>query len=125
MNKEKITIWGREFYLPAILECYPGESVLDSQQEALHWLLQDSEAIEASKTAVEEYLKKMNPEAAPDGKIANIFKFVMPKSIYAPHDAKRSSIAIMCDYKFDMEHGLAVVYQDKKFKAVGPQDIVL
>ena len=33
--------------------------------------------------------------------------------------------AILCNYKFDIEHGLAVVYENEKFKTVGAQDITL
>ena len=29
------------------------------------------------------------------------------------------------NYKFDMEHGIAVVYRGGKYKEAGPQDIIL
>lgn len=50
---------------------------------------------------------------------------VMPESIFVPHSKKHRTVAIMCNYKFDMEHGLAVVFENGLFKKVGPQDIVL
>jgi len=125
MSKEKLTIWGREFQLPAYLECYPGEEVLASQQKALEWLLNHSAEIDQAKTKVEGYLMKDHPDAFAAGAVDNIFKYVMPKSIYVPHDPKHSIIAIMCNYKFDDEHGLAVVFDDGQFKAVGSEDIVL
>jgi hypothetical protein len=31
----------------------------------------------------------------------------------------------MCNFKFDMEHGLAIVFEDEKLKKIGPQEIVL
>ena len=55
----------------------------------------------------------------------NIFKYVMPKSIFVPHTKKHRIAAIMCNYKFDMEHGIAVVFENGKLKKVGTQDIVL
>jgi len=125
MSKEKVTIWGREFQLPTCLECYPGEEVLASQQKTLEWLLNHSAAIDKAKSKVEGYLMKDNPDAFASGAVDNIFKYVMPKSIYVPHNPEHSIIAIMCNYKFDDEHGLAVVFADGQFKAVGSEDIVL
>ena len=33
--------------------------------------------------------------------------------------------AIMCNYKFDMENGIAVVFENEKFSDIGKQDIIL
>ena len=58
-------------------------------------------------------------------KIENIFKYVMPKEIFVPHTEKHRNVAIMCNYKFDIEHGIAVLFENGQFKKVGPQDIAL
>lgn len=31
----------------------------------------------------------------------------------------------MCRYKFDAEHGIAVVFKEGKLEEVGPQDIIM
>ena len=31
----------------------------------------------------------------------------------------------MCNFKLDMEHGIAVIFEDGKFKTAGPQDLIL
>lgn len=123
MNKSTITIWGRNFELDIIYECYPGEEVLDSQKEALKWL-NNSEIIEASLGAVKAYVEK-TADAHIDLPIVNIFKYVMPKKVFIPHSKKTPNIAIMCDYKFDVEHGIAVVFESGKYKEIGTQDIIL
>lgn len=56
--------------------------------------------------------------------VDNIFKYVIPKTISVPK-AKKRVVAIMCNFKFDMEHGMAIVFEDEKIKKIGPQDIVL
>lgn len=86
MNKTKITIWGRDFELDVSMECYPGEIVLDSQKSALEVLLNATDAIENAKTQVEEYVMTNNKESFPDGKMDNIFRYVMPVKIFVPHD---------------------------------------
>ena len=46
----------------------------------------------------------------------------MPESIFVKRDGR---VAIMCRYKFDSEHGIAVVFKDNKFEQIGMQDIIL
>lgn len=125
MNKEKTTIWGRDFELDVRMECYPGETVLDSQENALTALLKATDSIEAAKKQVEEYVIANNKRRFPDGKMDNVFRYVMPASIFVPHNKKRSLAAILCNYRFDMEHGIAIVFENGAFQSVGPQDSIL
>lgn len=125
MSKEKMTIWGREFELDVCMECYPGETVLDSQENALTELLKATDSIETAKKQVEEYVIANNKRSFPDGKMDNIFRYVMPVSIFVPHNKKRSLAAILCNYRFDMEHGQAIVFENGVFQSVGPQDSIL
>ena len=123
MSKSVLKIWGREFELNVVYECYPGEEVLDSQRAEFE-KLNTSECIDAALESVKEYVITNAGEqvATP---IENIFKYVMPKSVFVPHSKKSPSVAIMCNYKFDMEHGIAVVFENGKCKEVGTQDVVL
>ena len=124
MNKQNITIWGRELFLNITYDCYPGEAILDTQKEALQRILAVPAVIEESLKSVENYIMKDNAETV-GNVIDNIFKYVMPKSLFVPRDNEHMSVAVICDYKFDPEHGLAVVFEDEKLKAIGSQDIIL
>ena len=125
MSKCKINIWERSFELSVVYECYPGEEVIKSQREAFDMLKENMAAIAASLDAVKRYVHKTGSAQLSEDSFDNIFKYVMPKSIFVPHDKKHRIAAIMCNYKFDMEHGIAVVFEDGEFKKVGTQDIVL
>lgn len=125
MNKEKMTIWGRNFELDICMECYPGEMILDSQEKALSALLKTADSIEKAKKQVEEYVISNNKRSFPDGKMDNIFRYVVPVSIFVPHNKKCSLAVILCNYRFDMEHGLAIVFENGAFRSVGPQDSIL
>ena len=57
--------------------------------------------------------------------VDNVFKYVMPKNVLITRNDKDRQFAVMCNYKFDMEHGLAVVFENEEFKTVGAQDIIL
>ena len=125
MSKCKITIWDRVFDLSVVYECYAGEEILESQREAFAMLEDNEKEVADSLAAVKKYMHKTGADQLKDDGIENIFKYVMPKSIFVPHTKKRRIAAIMCNYKFDMEHGIAVVFENGKLKKVGTQDIAL
>lgn len=123
MNKVKIDIWNREFVLDIIYEIYPGQDVIDNQ------ILTASKIstidFSESKKGVENYIKEHYPQDLGLSEVDNIFKYVMPKRFYVPKEKESRIFAIMCNFKFDIEHGLAVVFENEKFKEVGPEDIIL
>ena len=124
MSKQSINIWDRSFSLAVCYECYPGEKVLDEQKEALELFLDSDKAIADSRTKVEKYILKNYADEVKASAIENIFKYVMPKSLYVPHD-NHLTVAILCNFRFDAEHGLAVVFEKGKLKEIGTQDIIL
>lgn len=123
MNKVKVCIWEREFDLNITYQNFPGEEVTNNQIATLKHIpsVDFSEAL----TYVEQYIMKYNGFEIKESKIDNIFKYVMPKSIVITRDENTRVFAIMCNYKFDMEHGLAVVFENENCKEVGPQDLIL
>lgn len=125
MNKYKLSIWGRNFELPLLYECYPDEEVIESQREAFAMFEANSAAVAASLEHVKNYVETDEFARLNGDKIENIFKYVMPKEIFVPHTEKHRNVAIMCNYKFDIEHGIAVLFENGQFKKVGPQDIAL
>ena len=125
MNKYKLSIWGRNFELPLLYECYPDEEVIESQREAFAMFEANSAAVAASLEYVQNYVETDEFARLNGDKIENIFKYVMPKEIFVPHTEKHRNVAIMCNYKFDIEHGIAVLFENGQFKKVRPQDIAL
>lgn len=125
MNKYKLSIWGRNFELPLLYECYHDEEVIESQREAFAMFEANSAAVAASLEHVKNYVETDEFARLNGDKIENIFKYVMPKEIFVPHTEKHRNVAIMCNYKFDIEHGIAVLFENGQSKKVGPQDIAL
>lgn len=125
MNKIKLLIWGREFEIGVTYDCYSGEEVLESQNVALDSFIQASEAIAESLEEVKRYCISENQEEIGTDTIENIFKYVIPKYLYVVRNEKKHVISIMCNYKFDPENGIAVVFEDEKFVKIGKQDIIL
>lgn len=125
MNKSKLNIWGREFELDIEYDCYSGEEVLPIQNEALKSFVGASMAISAAKNNVEKYCLMNNQVDMGTDYIDNIFKYVIPKYLFVKRNTDKRVVAIMCNYKFDIEHGLAIVFEDEKLTQIGKQDIIL
>lgn len=123
MNNITLQIWGREFTLDIDFDCYSGETVNERQYKTFDFFTKEAATLlEDAKKNVEEYILK-NQDAPSE--IDNIFKYVIPTALYIPQAQEKSTIAILCDYKLDLEHGIAIVFEDGKYKETGAQDIIL
>lgn len=122
-NKENFVIWGREFELNIVLQNFPGEEVTSNQKKVVDAL--STFDFETALNPLKEYIMKYNSEDVGCPEISNIFKYVIPKGVLIPRENEKRVVALMCNYKFDMEHGLAIVFENEQFKTVGPQDIIL
>ena len=126
MNKEKISIWGREFEIEIVYDCYEGELVLPAQEEALKRILENIEVINNAKAELEAYCLKENSPEIGSERIDNIFRYVIPKALFIqrPVDDKRI-VGLMCEYKFDEENGIAIVFKNEVLNEIGSQNIIL
>ena len=123
MNKVPLQIWGREFELGVSYQNYPGEEITENQQRTLATV--PSVDYDIAKPGVEEYIRKYFASELGNDSLDNIFRFVMPKSILISRMKNSHIFAIMCNFKLDMEHGIAIIFENEKYKAVGPQDLIL
>ena len=125
IDSVNITIWGREFVLPIEYNCYDGEVVLEEQVEALEAFLVHKEWIEKAKGCVEDYCREDVADDESNNKKNNIFSYVKPECIFIKHESHKPRVALMCKYRYDIEHGLAVVFSSDGKATVGMQDIIL
>ena len=122
MNKFDLQIWNREFSLYGVLQMYPGIEVTSKQIETLNSI--NGLNLDKSLEGVKEYIFKKNGNDLLETEIKNIFRYVMPKQFYIPRNPD-GMLALMCNYRFDPEHGIAVIFIDGQFKKVCSQDEVL
>ena len=124
MNKT-ITIRERQFDLRVIFDCFDNEEVLPIQEQALKEFLKAENTIQESKNQLEKYILNDEYAKIEGDSIDNIFKYVIPTDIYIPRTPEKRTVALLCDYRFDGEHGIAIVFENEQFKEIGEQDIVL
>lgn len=111
-----INIWNRALNLKTIYECYGDEEVTKSQQESLERFISDAE-LDKALPAVKRYCLE-DENMTEETKIENIFKYVIPRAIFVKRNNRKRIVAVVCDYKLDEEHGLAIVFENERFKRI-------
>ena len=126
-NKIELEIWGRKLPLKIEYDCYDGEELLPAQQTALKQFIENPSLIDGSLNAVKQYCLELDGSEIADGKIENIFKYVVPQSIFVkrPSNVEEPSIGLMCAYRFNEDDGIAIVFTAGKFIEVGTQNSLL
>jgi len=120
-----MNIWGRDFLLEIEFDCYTGETVTKEQEKAVKEFTAHSEWLMNAKHIIEEYCKESVMDDEENGKKDNIFSYIKPEYLFVKRDKEYPRVALMCKYRYDPEHGLAVVFSHEGEVTVGMQDIIL
>lgn len=127
MSKVSMEIWGRSFEIPIIYDCYTGEEILNSQKEAYQMFMEKSgNLLEVAKEEIKKYCLKVNKDEIDDKTMPNIFRYVIPKSLFIKRcNNEERTVAILCAYKFNPDDGIAVVFRNEAFSEIGTENIIL
>ena len=124
-NTILIMIWNREFSLPIEYDCYEDEEITKEQLAALESFSNHTDWINHSKQYVEQYCKRAILADKETLEKDNIFSYIKPDYIFVNRDKEHPKVAIMCKYRYEPEHGLAIVFSSIGEITVGIQDIIL
>lgn len=119
-----LCVWDRKFELPIEYDCYANEKVTREQLTAIGKFAQNALKIQESKMFVEKYCKQSLELDKSNHKKNNIFSYIKPDYLYVKREEK-PRVAIMCKYKYDLEHGIAIIFSQDGEIEVGLQDIIL
>lgn len=125
MNKIQMEIWGRQFNVDVYYKNFQGNEITQYQKDSYTEFIDAYDEIEKSKNKIIDYIEEYYSENLLEEKVENIFKYVIPKTIYIPKEEKKRIVALLCDFKFDIEHGLAIIFENEKFNEIVTQDEIL
>lgn len=125
INTMNVEIWGRKFSLSVEYDCYAGEKVTPKQIETVERLISNTPWFSKAKEEVVKYCKAEVDGDDENQKKDNIFSYVKPEAVFVKRDDSKSRVALMCKYRYDPEHGLAIVFDKDGNITVGTQDIIL
>ncbi|MBR5041081.1 MAG: hypothetical protein IKX68_08175 [Clostridiales bacterium] len=118
-------IWGRSFILPVVYDCYAGEKVTQTQMDMMNVFAHHLDWIDDSKFQVEDYCREDVLSDDENDKKDNVFSYLKPDCIFVKRSRKEPRVALMLKYRYDPEHGLAVVFTMNGEISIGSQDIIL
>lgn len=119
----KKSIWGRDFELPIEFDCYKGEEVTREQKRAMKAFDNHDEWIENAKKEVEDFCREAVMSDSENNKKDNIFSYVKPDYVFVKRE-DNPHVIMICKYRYDQEHGLAIVFDSDGSVVVGSQDII-
>lgn len=122
MNKE-VLIWDRKINIRIDYDLYDNETATDEQEQRLEEFINNTQLLN-DKTAISEYCLKNNGKEIGDN-VDNLFKYIAPTAILIPQSEKNKRIILLCNYKFDIEHGIAIIFENNSFSKIVTQDDVL
>lgn len=120
-----VSLWGRELELKLYMDCCSDEEVLPSQYAALDALVSSWQSVEDALDAVKAYCIENNGAEIEERPISNIFKYVVPQSLYVPRCESTRTVILLCAYRFDMEHGLGVEFANEALSRIDQQDMLI
>lgn len=126
MNKREMKIWGRDFDIELVYDCYAGEEILDTQVAAYDQFMEKAVTLlDSALLAVKQYCVRVNRAEITEDTITNIFKYVKPKSLFIKRttDGERK-VALLCAYKFNPDDGMAIVFKNESLLEIGTGNIV-
>ncbi len=124
INEAKhLKVWGRDFDVEVLYEEYEGEERSPVQDAALkgilaNWEVVDSSLDEVKRFCIEWYPKELEAISG-DRAIDNIFRYVMPESLFVLRREDVRAVELFCRSRLDPEHGLAVYFKNEAFAGVG------
>jgi len=116
-----MSIWKRDFTLPVEYDCYEGETVTKEQSGALETFISHPEWVTKAKKMVEKYCKEDVFLDDANQKKDNIFSYIKPNYYFVTRD-KSPLVVLLCKYRYDPEHGLAIIFSSDGSITVGMPD---
>ena len=122
MTTDKICldVWGRKFELKVIYDVYENEEILEIQRNAFDMFIENASKILKDDSFIKKYCQD-NSNNQITGDIDNIFKYVIPNSLYIMRDGKKRKVVLLCDYRYDEEHGIAIGFENERISYIGSQ----
>ena len=127
MSRIVMSTWGKEITLEVRFDLLDDERISSMQAYALgtifvSWAVMNG-ALDALRSYCLEHDGDMLASECGTARIDDIFDVVEPYSLFVVRDDSKRSVALMCHYRLDPEHGLALLFENERLTQIGPEDI--
>ncbi|AKT49268.1 hypothetical protein ADJ70_10505 [Olsenella sp. oral taxon 807] len=122
-----MSTWGKEITVEVRFDLLDDERVTSKQAYALGVIFVLWDAVNGALDALKSYCLEndgnMLTSECGTARIDDIFDVVEPYSLFVVRDDSKRSVALMCHYRLDPEHGLALLFENERLTKIGPEDI--
>lgn len=125
MNEINAEIWGRRFELLVTYDCYRGENVTNTQIQAINLFTEKiTELTSSAKDKVQDFCASRCDETIDPHE--NIFRFLLPRTIYVKRSSNNERVvALLCDFRYDPEYMIAIVFRNEKLYEVTTDSAIM
>lgn len=119
-----LVIWGKMISLP--VEYSDSVKMGTAEKTAIsikEFSFNSADITNKSITAVKSYVNK-SAEAIGETVTGNLFDYITPHMMLVGIDEGSTNIALLCGFKYDPEHDIAIIFREQLFVEVGSQDLV-
>lgn len=121
-SRISIAIWGKKFDIPVKFETKENENVSTTQVKALDNFVSNVPEELKNDKKISDYVIKHNASEIGGTTVSDIHKYVTPKFICIKKSNIVRGVAVVCDYKLDKDHQLALIFDNEKFKKIASVD---
>ena len=127
MSRIVMSTWGKEITLEVRFDLLDDERVTSKQAYALGAIFVSWGSVNGAFDALRSYCLEhdgdMLASECGTARIDDIFDIVEPYSLFVVRNDSKRSVALMCHYRLDPEHGLALLFENERLTQIGPEDI--
>lgn len=121
----KTELWGKMVELEVVFETHPKAGITENQKKAYQVIKEHWNVVDESLDAVKAFCLERSPEDAEAIETESVFSYVTPQQLYIERHVKPRIVGLLCEYRFDTEMGIAVVFEDEHLKDVMTQPAFL
>ena len=125
---KRLNIWGRDFEIGVQYEEYEDEGRISAQDAALKGVLENWDVVNSSLDEVKRFCIEWYPKEleaiSGERTIDNIFRYVMPESLFLLRRKDVRAVELLCRSRLDPEHGLAVYFENESLAGIGTESTI-
>lgn len=123
INALTMNIWGKEFRLEVNFEAEDGEEILLNQIRAFR-KFSELKDLPDCLDELKKYCLRKSFRFIKGKEIEDILALVYPLKLYIVRSETRREVILLCQYRYDMENGIAIDFVDEELFKIGNRHMI-
>lgn len=128
MHSKHVVLWGRKFDLRISYDYYDDDEIPNDMASARDRIFGSWDKVDNALPELKRYCLIQDTDDVErlygSKSIDNIFRIAVPDYLFIQQSAQVRTVALMLNYRFDPEDGLALLFKDEELVSICPQSEV-